>query len=534
MRMVVVPDTAPGGEMPGASTVAVDGDGRPLGAVTHHRDLAEVVRTVEAADRPRWVWSNTAGVYPTLLRAGVRIRRCHDLATTRAILGMRAGVPVPSGDEQIDDRPGLFDAAPAADPNVVVAEFAEQRRALTGNGRLDLLVAAESAGTLAAAEMGFDGLPFSADAHRRLLEDALGPRPLGYDLPVRIAELNDRIGDAFGRRLNPASPAEVIDAFRRAGIELTSTRKWVLQEIDHPAVPLLLQHRDLSKLFSTNGWHWLDTWVHGSRFRPVYVPGAVVSGRWASRGGGALQIPKSLRSSVVADPGHSFVIADAGQLEPRILAAVSGDPRMVAAAGADDLYAPVAADVFGGDRGKAKVAILAVLYGGTSGDARPLLPLLRSRFPVAVDYVERAARAGERGEVVHSWLGRACPPPEEGFHEQGDARARGRFTRNFVVQATAAEWALCVLAELRRRLLTDPDRTVGELVFFQHDEVVVHTRNPEAAAEHIEASVAVATRLLFGDTAVRFPMKMAVRTSYAEDDEPGLDGTASDGTGDAE
>jgi len=294
-------------------------------------------------------------------------------------------------------------------------------------------------------------------------------------------------------------------------------------------VPLLLQHRDLSKLFSANGWQWLDTWVRGSRFRPVYVPGAVVSGRWASRGGGALQIPKSLRSSVIAEPGHTFVIADAGQLEPRILAAISGDPRMVAAAGADDLYAPVAADVFGGDRGKAKVAILAVLYGGTSGDARPLLPLLRSRFPIAVDYVERAARAGERGEVVYSWLGRACPPPEDGFLERGDARARGRFTRNFVVQATAAEWALCVLAELRRRLMTDPDRTVGELVFFQHDELVVHTRNPDAAAAHLEASVAVATRLLFGDNAVRFPMKMSVRTSYAEGDEP-----ASDDSEDAE
>ncbi|MFZ2530318.1 MAG: bifunctional 3'-5' exonuclease/DNA polymerase [Rhodococcus sp. (in: high G+C Gram-positive bacteria)] len=520
MRKVLVPDAASGG----ASVVAVDGDGRPLDAATHHRDITEAVRAAESADRPRWIWSNTATVYPLLLRAGVRVQRCHDLATTRAILGMRAGRPPAPADEQFDARPGLFDAGPAIGPEAVIAEFAEQRRALTGDSRLELLVAAESAGTLAATEMGFDGLPFSADAHRRLLEKTLGPRPAGYDLPVRIAELNGRIGEAFGRRINPASPTEVIDAFRRAGIELTSTRKWVLREVEHPAVPLLLHHRDLSKLFSTNGWHWLDTWVRGSRFRPVYVPGAVVSGRWASRGGGALQIPKSLRSSVVADPGYTFVIADAGQLEPRILAAVSGDRQMVAAAGADDLYAPVAADVFGGDRGKAKVAILAVLYGGTSGDARPLLPLLRSRFPVAVDYVERAARAGERGEVVHSWLGRACPPPDDGFHDRGDTRARGRFTRNFVVQATAAEWALCVLAELRRRLLTDPDRTVGELVFFQHDEVVVHTRHPEAAAAHLEASVAAATRLLFGDTAVRFPMKVEVRTSYAEDDAPDSDG----------
>ena len=87
--MVVVPDAAAGGETPGASIVAVDDAGGPLGAVTRHRDLAEAVRDIEAADRPRWVWSNTAAVYPALLRAGVRVQRCHDLATTRAILGMR-------------------------------------------------------------------------------------------------------------------------------------------------------------------------------------------------------------------------------------------------------------------------------------------------------------------------------------------------------------------------------------------------------------------------------------------------------------
>ncbi|MEE2032090.1 bifunctional 3'-5' exonuclease/DNA polymerase [Rhodococcus chondri] len=515
--MVVVPHPAAGGDTRGASTVETDDAGAPVAQVRRHRDLAVAVAEIESAHHPRWVWTSTASVYPHLLRAGVRVQRCHDLATTATITSMRAGTPGLPSDEPVDERPGLFDAAPAVDIDTVLAQFAEQRRVLSEDRRLDLLIAAESAGTLAAAEMGFDGLPFSADAHRRLLESVLGPRPAGYEPPRRIAEVTAEICAAFGRPLNPASHAEILDAFRREGIDATSTRKHVLKEIDHPAVPLLLRHRDLSKLYSTNGWHWLDTWVHGNRFRPVYVPGAVVSGRWASRGGGALQIPKSLRSSVIADPGHTFVVADAGQLEPRILAAMSGDRRMVAAAGADDLYAPVAAAAFNGDRAKAKVAVLGVLYGATSGDARSLLTVLRNSFPVAVDFVERAARAGERGEVVYSWLGRACPPPEPGFHSHGDVRARGRFTRNFVVQATAAEWALCVLAELRRRLTTDPDRTAGELVFFQHDEVVVHTRNPDLAAAHIEASVQSATRLLFGDTAVRFPMKLAVRDTYADE-----------------
>ncbi|MFD4293796.1 bifunctional 3'-5' exonuclease/DNA polymerase [Rhodococcus sp. NPDC058532] len=487
-------------------------DGTATGTPAEFPDAAAAVRALEP-ERPRWVWPDTARVYPEVLRAGLRVDRCHDLALTGAILGTRDGRPVHPSAPPADTRPALFDAAPPVDPAAALAEHADQLARIGTDARLRLLVAAESAGALAGAEMGHAGLPFSTAAHLRLLEAALGPRVPGEVLPVRLREAADEVSAAFGRRVNPASQQEVVGAFARDGVDLSSTRAWVLREVDHPATAPLLRYRDLAKLHSANGWGWLDAWVRGDRFRPVYVPGGVVTGRWASRGGGALQIPKPVRASVIADPGHTLVIADAGQLEPRILAAMSGDPRMVAAAGADDLYAPVAAEVFDGDRAKAKVAILGVLYGATAGEAKYLLTLLRRRFPAAVRYVEEAARAGERGEVVHSWLGRACPPPDDNWWSRGDAHARGRFTRNFVVQATAAEWALCLLAELRRRLAEVPD---AELVFFQHDEVVVHCRDAAAATGYVLDATAAATRLLFGDTAVRFPMDVAVRDCYAD------------------
>jgi len=511
VRTVLVPDSD------GATLIRTDQFGAAVDAPRRVADVAAAVREAEAAERPRWVFEDAARVCPPLLAAGVRVSRCHDLRLIGALLDMRAGRFTPVPELPVDERPGLFDAVPFTAPDVVVERHSRQLAAIAEDPRLRLLVAAESAGGLAAAEMSHDGLPFSTDAHLALLADALGPRTPDHMLPTRLREVADEVSAAFGRPVNPASQPEVVAAFAREGIELGSTRKYLLREIDHPAVEPLLRYRDLAKLHSTNGWTWLDAWVRGNRFRPVYVPGGVVSGRWASRGGGALQIPKALRSSVIADPGHTFVIADAGQLEPRILAAMSADPRMMAAAGADDLYALVAAEVFGGDRAKAKVAILGVLYGATAGEARALLTLLRKRFPVAVQYVEDAARAGERGEVVHSWLGRACPPPSDSWWSNGDAHARGRFTRNFVVQATAAEWALCLLADLRRRLAASPDD--GELVFFQHDEVMVHTRRPDAATAHVLAATASATRLLFGGTTVRFPMDVEVRECYAEPDE---------------
>jgi DNA polymerase-1 len=308
--------------------------------------------------------------------------------------------------------------------------------------------------------------------------------------------------------------------------------------VDHPAVPLLLEYKELYRIWTAHGWSWCQQWVHRGRFRAEYVPGGVVSGRWATRGGGALQIPKVVRKAVRADPGWVLVVADAGQLEPRILAAVSGDPRMVRAAGAGDMYAALAAEAFGGDRAKAKVALLGAMYGQTGGQAVPALAALRGSYPVALAYVEDAARIGEAGGLVRSWLGRTCPPPSvtwsawaepsaaldpeaaggealpDGPRGGAAARARGRFTRNFVIQATAAEFALSLLALLRGALAGSD----AELVFFQHDEVVVHCPEPDAprVVAAVEAACEQARRLLFGGTPVRFPLDVSVVGCYAD------------------
>ena len=177
--------------------------------------------------------------------------------------------------------------------------------------------------------MGHHGLPWRMDVHHDLLLELLGePSPAGGP-PRRLVELSAAIAAAFGGQpLHPESPAEVLRAFARAGITLPSTRAWVLRGVDHPAVPLLIEYKELHRIWTAHGWAWCRQWVTGGRFHPEYVPGGVVSGRWATRGGGALQIPRVVRQAVRADPGWTFVVADAGQLEPRVLAAVSGDAGM--------------------------------------------------------------------------------------------------------------------------------------------------------------------------------------------------------------
>ena len=134
--------------------------------------------------------------------------------------------------------------------------------------------------------------------------------------------------------------------------------------------------------------------------------------------------------------------------------------------------------------------------------------------------MEDAARVGEAGGLVRSWLGRTCPPPSATSIDldpatgPAAARARGRFTRNFVIQATAAEWALVLLALLR----ADLAGTGARQVFFQHDEVVVHTPARQAAevASAIEAAGERTRRMLFADTAVRFPLGVSIVDCYAD------------------
>ena len=564
VRIAVVP----GGGTAGLLARLHD-DGTAVEQPQHVPDLAAAVVSAERASSVRWVWRSSQRVYPALLRAAVQVARCHDIELTGALLAARDGPAGPPPDQaarpadtgqplQLPFEPsGDAAAARRHELAALVTAHADQLRRIgtdTDPAKFGLLAAAESAGGLAAAEMSAAGLPWRSDIHDRLLTELLGPRPpatAGPQLrPARLAELAAEISAALGavRPVNPDSPAQLLRALAASGIQVRSTRSAELRQIDHPAIRLLLKYKELARLHAANGWSWLDNWVTDGRFRPEYVVGGVVSGRWASRGGGALQIPKLLRQAVVADPGCALVVADAAQLEPRILAALAGDGAFAQAANSDDLYAAVAVAI-GADRAKAKVALLSAMYGGTGGDGGQSLALLRRRFPQASAFVESAARAGEEGRVVRSILGRTCPPPsaawrtltsEAGDPEEGRdpaagaaARARGRFTRNFVVQASAADWALVLLALLRTQLAAiGPAATVEgaspagarltagrpQLVFFQHDEVIVHC--PASLAGQVVTSIdtaaAGATRLVFGATDVSFPMTTAVVNCYAD------------------
>lgn len=551
-----------------ATDVRSDGE-RGATILIDSEELPAFVAQREAVAPPRWVWSDSPSWYPPLLAAGVRVGRVHDLRLCHAILKHSARVRDRAellAAERWDAGSGVAETVPAEsalfvieepeaavrtvphDAEAALAEFDRQRAAAASSddpGRTGLLLAAESAGALIAVELGAAGVPWDAAEHDRLLQEALGPRPPRGAKPARMIELAQEVREALG---DPGasldSPPKLLRSLRRAGIDVETTSRWELAEHEHPAVAPLLRYKKLSRLLTANGWTWIDEWVRDGRYRPVYVPGGVVTGRWASSGGGALQLPRGLRPALRADPGWRLISADVAQLEPRVLAAMAGDRAMAAAGRGKDLYSGIVESGIVANRQDAKIAVLGAMYGGTSGDSGRLVPRLRRGFPRAMRLVDEAAAVGEQGGIVSTWLGRSSPEPGPEWRDlqsraslpgataRDEDRARraardfGRFTRNFIVQGTAAEWALAWLAELRQRLAefpiagqAAPARASGpvferraHLVFFLHDEVIVHApeEQAEAVAAAIREAAEAAGRLLFGTAPVDFPLDLRI------------------------
>lgn len=540
-------------------TVAVDATGRRLSEPSSFDDVTAAVAADVGA---RWVWNDARSWLPVALEAGVEVARCRDLRLCHAILrdsahvddadDLRAATAWDVASEPTSTSETLFDLAhgPALPDHIddICAEFSRQQRAVDASrhpGALRLLLAAESAGAMIAVEMHAAGVPWDAAVHDALLTEALGARSKTGGLPHRIEAVAAQVRAALD---DPSasldSQPKLLRALHSVGVMVSSTSKWELAEHDHPVVAPLLEYKRMTRLLSANGWSWLQEWAPDGRFRPVYVPGGVVTGRWASSGGGALQLPRQLRPAVRADPGWVLVVADVAQLEPRVLAAMARDRGLADAARGTDLYAGIVASGVVPTRQDAKIAVLGAMYGATTGDSGRLVPALRRAYPRAMGLVDGAARAGELGEVVSTWLGRSSPPPSAAWRRlqadaaepdagEGDrttarrsARDRGRFTRNFIVQGTAAEWALAWLADLRVRLAALPAVDAGavaarsgpvfgaraHLAFFLHDEIIVHAPASQAdqAAEAVRAAAGAATDLLFGGFPIDFPLDLRI------------------------
>jgi len=523
--------------------------GAVIGAAAQvdEEQFTPLIRRIEAEHHPRWVMLRADPWLRQLAAADVYIAKAYILSLAQRILHRSPfcgrvddfeleNAALPS--MQPEDQGTLFAAERSGESlsdltDMYAAQFAALPQEPELRAKLQLLLNAESIGAVIASEMEHTGLSWDESGHRRLLRENLGARvPEGTRPPVLAAKAKELAEALNTPGLNPDSPNELLRALHRAGFALSSVRAWELEAINHPLMTQVLDYKKLSRLASTHGDHWLDTWVKNGRFHPHYVLGTVASGRWAASGGGALQLPHSIRQVVRTTAGRTFVVADGRQLEPRILAAMSQDANLQKAGAQDDLYQWLIDAQLVKDRHDAKLGMLSVIYGGSAGGSAAVGAALKKNFGAAMHLVDSAAKAGERGEGVASFLGRGCPPADERWMQaqrstrdessqraaDAAARSRGRFTRNFVVQSTAAEWALIWMGHARHLIHQAGYSQQIRQVFFVHDEIVFECPVELAGelSQMIRAAAALAGRTLFGTQNVNFPVSIAVTSNYAE------------------
>jgi DNA polymerase-1 len=528
-------------------------------------DLAAVAGELARVEA-RWVWWSARETAAALVAAGFRPRACWDLAavsrllhgTSRDDVGAvwaayrdLSAPPAPRGeldlldlDEEADGeavrrdghlsrewvRGGWADDLARAQrwADLALEVQAGQEAALRAlpdpraeqrQPPLPVLTAyAESGAALLAVELEADGLPLDRDVATALIAAVVGPRPVdpGHAAAQRRARDDEvlRLFPDGGDAVDLRNPAQVRVLLSRIGLDVPDTRSWRLEPHAEslPPVAALLAWRKAERLSTTYGWGWLD--------RDVGADGRLRGGWSAAEGAGRMSaqaglhnMPAELRPAVRAEPGWMLVRADLGQVEPRVLAVVSGDAELAAAAREADMYAPVAAALHS-DRPTAKVAVLAAMYGQTSGSAGAALRDMDRAYPRAMAYLRAAEDSGRFGRDLRTYGGRLLRLQREAADERFPPSAWGRFARNAVVQGAAAElfkaWAVTVRARLAP--------IGGEVVLCLHDELLLHVpveRADEAAALLVSALDAT-ERWWAAGSGVRFVADVSVGDSWAD------------------
>ena len=339
-----------------------------------------------------------------------------------------------------------------------------------------------------------------------------------HELGQKILELEQRAFELAGQPFNLASPKQLGEIlFGQLGLPVKkktaggapSTDEEVLSELalDYPLPKLLLEHRSLAKLKNTYT-DKLPRMVNPQtgRVHTNFSQASVVTGRLASSDPNLQNIPvrteegRRIRTAFIAPPGSRIVSADYSQVELRIMAHLSGDPRLLQAfAQGEDVHRATAAEIFGitplevgpEQRRVAKSINFGLIYGMSAFGLARQLGLERSaaqtyidryfaRYPGVARYMEEARASVREKGYVETVCGRRLWLPEirssQAMRRQGAERA----AINAPMQGTAADLIKRAMIAVQDWL--ERERLNTRLVLQVHDELVLEVPDNELAS----------------------------------------------------
>jgi DNA polymerase-1 len=291
-----------------------------------------------------------------------------------------------------------------------------------------------------------------------------------------------------------------------------------------PLVDALIEYSDLNKLLTTYVIPYMGgditrtlagkskvtakkSIMFKGRIHTDFVQYGAETGRFSSRNPNLQNVPaphtfngKAIRNLFVAPEGHSLVVADYSQIEPRVIASFSQDRIMCGAyLNGEDIYTTIG-NTMGVDRKAGKVLVLSLAYGvgpdkisdsiGCSlPEARELLDEFVRKFPSVARYKKQVISDSRRQAPIpfaSTLLKRRRYLPDLRSPEVWKRSRAERQAFNTVIQGSAAD--LIKLAMIRANKMI-PER--ASLILTVHDELVTVTPNEiaEETAEQIRKAM---------------------------------------------
>lgn len=214
---------------------------------------------------------------------------------------------------------------------------------------------------------------------------------LSKEYTQELKKLEKEIFAMSGEEFNINSPKQLAEVLftnmelRYKGMRKTSsgsysTKEEVLQKLadEHPIAEKILQYRELAKLLGTYIDKLPDLLDKDGRLHTTFLQAGTTTGRMASQDPNIQNIPiktehgRRIRNAFVAPKGKRLVAIDYSQIELRLAAILSGDPKLIETfQSGKDPHARVASYVFGvkqeevtkAMRTKAKTINFGILYG---------------------------------------------------------------------------------------------------------------------------------------------------------------------------
>jgi len=335
-------------------------------------------------------------------------------------------------------------------------------------------------------------------------------------LAERVAELEARAYELAGEEFMIGSTQQVARILFET-LELTAGRKGktgystdsrVLRGIrgEHELVPVIEEWRELSKLLNTYLGP-LPALIdeRTGRLHTTINQTVASTGRLSTTSPNLQSIPirtelgREIRSAFVAEEGAKLLSADYSQIELRILAHVSGEPKLREAfERGEDIHAATASEMLGVDpreltsaqRSVAKMINFGIVYGisafGLSEnleipreEAQAYIDAYLARFPHVQDFIARTIEQAKQDGYVTSLLGRRRPVPEIRAGNRQTRSLGERLAVNFVMQGSNADIIKVAMIRIHRRL-RDEGRA-ARLVLQVHDELLLEVPDKEAA-----------------------------------------------------